>query len=302
MPFLAVRIDLRGLDAEAVESAAFAAGAASVTYTDQRDDAILEPAPGEFRLWPATRLEALFDAAGLDAARLGALAVELAARLDLPLDRLDLAAIGDRAWEREWLRDFKPMRFGTRLWVCPTHAPCPDPAAVVVTLDPGLAFGTGTHPTTRLCLEWLEARDCQGLTAIDYGCGSGILAIAACRLGASQVAAYDIDPQALVATHDNAEANGVLGRLKLCTTPDELPAAAELVLANILSGPLCELAGRLSGLVRPGGRLLLSGLLESQSTEVCAAYASQLRLSVWRSLDGWCALEGLRASHSPARQ
>ncbi len=302
MPFLAVRIDLRGLDAEAAESAAFAAGAASVTYTDQGDDAILEPAPGEFRLWPATRLEALFDAAGLDAVRLGALAVELAARLELPLDRLDLAAIGDRAWEREWLRDFKPMRFGSRLWVCPTHATCPDPVAIVVTLDPGLAFGTGTHPTTRLCLEWLESLDCDGRTAIDYGCGSGILAIAACRLGASQVAAYDIDPQALVATHDNAAANGVLDRVKLCTTPEALPAAAELVLANILSGPLCELAGRLAGLVRPGGRLLLSGLLESQAMEVRAAYAPHLQLRVWRCLDGWCALEGERASQPPGRQ
>lgn len=300
MAFLSVRIRLDGLVAEAVEDACFAAGALSVSYTDQRDDAILEPAPGEFRLWPATRLEAVFAAEAADPLRLAA----LAAAIGLPLAALEVVHVPDRAWEREWLRDFRPMRFGTRLWICPAGtSPPPEAAtgadaAVIVRLDPGLAFGTGTHPTTAMCLEWLDAEIRCGATAaprvIDYGCGSGILAIAALRLGAARAAAFDIDPQALTATADNAAANGIAHRLDVVPRDADLPADADLLVANILAGPLIDLAPRLATLCRPGGRLALAGLLAEQAGDVVAAYAPWFEIAPVASRDGWTLLAGSR--------
>ena len=299
MPQIALTLDLDGLDAEAVEAACFAAGALAVTYTDQRDDAVLEPAPGEVRLWPATRLQALFEAEALQPAQL----VFLAADIGCDVGRLQVRAVEERAWEREWLRDFKPMRFGERLWIKPSHATVGEPAAVVVELDPGLAFGTGTHPTTRLCLEFLDGAQSEGAAiaggrVVDYGCGSGVLAVAALKLGAGQAFAFDIDPQALVATLDNAGRNRVADRLQIHASADELAAAvqqaggADIVLANILAGPLCELAPRLQSLLKPGGTLVLAGLLDDQAEEVAAAYAPGITLGVWRSLEGWSCLAG----------
>jgi ribosomal protein L11 methyltransferase len=296
MPQLAVTIDLDGHDADEIEAACFALGALSVVLTDQRDDAILEPAPGEIRLWPATRLQAIF-AAEIESETL---LVELARITGCPRERYTLSTLEDRAWEREWLKDFKPLRFGTRLWICPTHARVDDPAACVVTLDPGLAFGTGTHPTTRLCLEYLDALPAAALdgTVVDYGCGSGVLAIAALRLGAARALAHDIDPQALIATADNAATNDVAGKIVAFESATDLVAAvaasggACVVLANILSGPLCELAPRLGPLLAPGGHLVLAGLLEEQADEVIAAYAPHLPLQRWRGLDGWICLAG----------
>jgi ribosomal protein L11 methyltransferase len=296
MAFLSVRIRLDGLDAEAIESACFAAGAHSVTFTDQRDDAILEPAPGEFRLWPATRLEAVFDAAVASAAW----PEEFAAQLGLPLAALEVAPIADRVWEREWLRDFRPLRFGRRLWVCPHELEPPaealaDPATVLLRLDPGLAFGTGTHATTAMCLEWLDAMVTPAQhRVIDYGCGSGILAIAALRLGAARAAGFDIDPQALTATRDNALANDVAGRLEIVAADAALQPGADLIVANILAGPLVELAPRLAALCAPGGRLALAGLLDAQTDEVRAAYEPWFDIGVRASRDGWTCLAGSR--------
>lgn len=297
MAFVSITIDLDGLDPEAVEDACFAAGAVSLSFTDQHDDPILEPAPGEFRLWPATRLQAIFDAGEADPASCGpALAAALADTLGLDAARLASAPVAERAWEREWLKDFHPMRFGERLWIRPSHATVEAPDAVVVTLDPGLAFGTGTHPTTRLCLEWLDANLVPGCRAIDFGCGSGVLAVAAARLGAARVAAHDIDPQALLATAENAAANAVGARIVVHAEAAGLEPGVELVLANILSGPLVELAPRLAGLLAPGGALVLAGLLDEQADEVIAAYAPHLDLQAWRSLDGWTCLAGRRAA------
>ena len=290
MPQLSLKIDLDGLDAEVVESVVFAAGALSVTYSDQRDDPILEPAPGEFRLWPATRLEALFAAE----AAAPELLANLAGELGLPLNRLQTSTVGERVWEREWLRDFKPMRFGNRLWICPSHAQVDVEGAVVVNLDPGLAFGTGTHPTTRLCLEWLDACLRAGDTAIDYGCGSGILAIAALKLGANHVWAHDIDPQALLATGLNAATNNVADRLTRVENGASVSAVVDVVMANILSGPLCELAPRLTSRLRPAGQIVLAGLLEDQVGDVIDAYRGSVDLTRWRTLDGWVALAGRR--------
>lgn len=308
MPQQAITLELNELDAERVEQACFEAGAVSVVLTDCRDDAILEPAPGEVRLWPATRLQALYTEP-LTADALAQLAIDIGCAAS----RLQVSEIADRVWEREWLRDFQPMRFGERLWICPSHTSVDDANAVVIKLDPGLAFGTGTHPTTRLCLEYLDARatsnsrsasDARAVRdtslVIDYGCGSGVLAIAALHLGAAHAVAYDIDPQALIATRDNAEANGVAQALTIVNEAPRAPLTADLLLANILSGPLCELAPRLAALLKPGGDLVLAGLLEEQAAEVIAAYSPWLTLRPWRSLDGWVCLAGTRSAAGEA--
>ena len=293
MTFLTLRIKLDGLDAEQVEQACFDAGAYSITYTDQRDDPILEPAPGEFRLWPASRLEAVFggDTDG------DALIADLTGTLGVAAHQFEVAQLADRAWEREWLKDFQPMRFGRRLWICPTHSEPPTEPAdrVIVRLDPGLAFGTGTHATTAMCLEWLEARAGTATQrVIDYGCGSGILAIAALALGARTAQGFDIDPQALIATRDNAESNGVAARLQIVAASEALQPEADRVVANILAGPLVELAPRLAALCRPGGELALAGMLEAQAGEVAAAYAPWFDVQVFARRDGWVCLCGSR--------
>ncbi len=289
--FLSLALDLDGLDPEAAESACFELGAVSVTYTDQRDDPVLEPAPGEMRLWPATRLQAIFD----DAADGETIAAVLSATLGTTIDRIRVQAIEDKAWEREWLADFHAMRFGRRLWVCPHHESVTETDAIVVHLDPGLAFGTGTHATTALCLEWLDGHLAPGARVVDYGCGSGILALAAAKLGAARTWAFDIDPQALIATRDNAARNGVEPAIETCESAAQLPRGVDVLLANILAGPLCELAPDFAALVRPGGHLVLSGLLEEQADEVMQAHRPWFDIGVAAVRDGWVALSGVRA-------
>ena len=294
MPHLALSFDLGAAGAADVEAACFAGGALAVTFSDARDDAVLEPAPGELRLWPATRVTALY-AAELSSA---AVLVDLAARLGLDAGRIEARCVADRVWEREWLKDFHAMRFGRRLWICPHHEVVTEPGAVVVWLDPGLAFGTGTHPSTALCLEWLDGAALAGREVIDYGCGSGVLAIAAARLGAARVAAFDIDPQALIATRENAAANDVAAVVRPCETEGELPAAADVLLANILAGTLVDLSAGLAARVRPGGALLLAGILAAQAEAVTTAYRPWFDMDVSGSRDGWVALRGTRRQDS----
>lgn len=290
MPQLAVTLTLDGLDAERVEEACFEFGALSVSYTDMRDDPILEPAPGEFRLWPHSRLQALFpfETSPED------VVIGLTHVLRIPADRIQIETLADRVWEREWLRDFHPMCFGTRLWVAPHHSHVHTEGAIIVRLDPGLAFGTGTHATTAMCLSWLDQHAGAGQTAIDYGCGSGVLAVAAAKLGVRAVSAYDIDPQALTATRDNAAANGVEGVVSAIERETDLPAGADMLLANILCGPLCELAARFAALVRGGGRIVLAGLLASQADEVTRAHTPWFDIEPFATRDGWTALTGIR--------
>ena len=290
MPFLELTLELQGLAPQTAEAATFALGALSVTLTDSRDDAVLEPAPGEIRLWPATRMQALF----VDGTDASAVSGALARRLGVDRSRIRPRIIEDRLWEREWLKDFHAMRFGTRLWVCPRHEVVTDPAAVVVLLDPGLAFGTGTHATTAMCLEWLDAHCPRGAQVIDFGCGSGILAIAALKLGAGRAWCHDIDPQALLATAQNAQANRVASATVICAIPAELPAAVDVLLANILSGPLCALAEPFASLVRPGGHVILSGLMEHQAAEVTAAYDAWFDTTPIAVREGWVALHAAR--------
>jgi len=290
MPFLELTLELQGLSPDLAEEAAFGSGALSVTLTDSRDDAVLEPKPGEVRLWPATRMQALF-ADGSDCA---ALLAGLAQQLGVDPARIQPRVIADRLWEREWLKDFHAMRFGARLWVCPHHEVVDDPDAVIVLLDPGLAFGTGTHATTAMCLSWLDAHAPLGARVIDFGCGSGILAIAALKLGAARAWCHDIDPQALLATGENAQANGVAEATVICATLTALPAAVDVLLANILSGPLCELAPLFATLVRPGGHVILSGLMQHQEAEVTAAYDAWFDTTPIAAREGWVALNAVR--------
>ncbi|MEP7313783.1 MAG: 50S ribosomal protein L11 methyltransferase [Pseudomonadota bacterium] len=291
MAYLSLSVDLEGLDPAAAEAACFNAGALSVTLTDAVDDAILEPRPGELRLWPQTVLQALFDA---DTAGPVAL-IALAGALELPASRIRVTQLADRVWEREWLKDFHAMQFGRRLWILPHHESLPaDPQAVVVRLDPGLAFGTGTHPSTALCLTWLDANLQPQARVIDYGCGSGVLAIAAARLGAAQVDCHDIDPQAAIATRDNAAANQVGERILLHDDPATLPRSAEVLLANIISGTLIELAPRFAELLPRGGHLVLAGILDDQAASVIEAYSGFIALTPAGERDGWTALAGQR--------
>lgn len=280
-------------DVECVEVALNAAGALSVTCCDAADHPLCESDAQHPPLWPHTQVRALFPIA-TDAGAVRAVLVAALGRL--PPHRC--TPLADRDWEREWLRDFKPMRFGRRVWIVPSTYALPDPRAINVRLDPGLAFGTGTHPTTALCLEWLDAAVLAGKTVVDYGCGSGILAIAAGLLGATHVHAVDNDPQALTATRENACRNRVEARIEV-GLPENLPAApADVVLANILAAPLIELAPRFAASVKAGGELVLSGILSDQDNEVHAAYAPWFRFGPGAQREGWCRLDAHRKPES----
>ncbi|MGH8220553.1 MAG: 50S ribosomal protein L11 methyltransferase [Steroidobacteraceae bacterium] len=299
MPLLELTFELDPLSNEAeeaaLEAACFAAGALSVTLTDAADDPVLEPLPGEVRLWPSTRVAALFPA---DAPLLAA-SRAVAAALALPAERIIAREVADRPWEREWLAHSHAMRFGRRLWVAPHHERVAEPGAVVVQLDPGLAFGTGTHPTTALCLEWLDERLEPGARAIDYGCGSGILGLAAAKLGAAEVECFDFDPQALTAAETNAAANGVSDRLRPVARDCDLTPGADVLLANILAEPLVALAPRFAELARAGGTLVLAGILTNQGDEVTEAYRAWFDMARFGARDDWVGLAGVRRSRAP---
>ncbi len=291
MPWLQLSLEAMEHSADQLEDALLQAGAVAVTLHDAGDQPLFEPGPGETPLWPHTRVTGLFDAQ-TDIAVIKQILRQVLSTQRLPeccMERLE-----ERDWVRTWMDDFHPMRFGERLWVCPSHQPPPDPAAINVMLDPGLAFGTGTHPTTSLCLSWLDGVELARETVIDYGCGSGILAIAAAKLGACQVWAVDIDPQALLACDDNAADNDVAGKVALCEPPALPPVRADSLIANILAGPLIRLAPHFAKLVKPGGRIALSGILDYQAQEVESAFVDWFDFGPSRRQEGWVLLEGLR--------
>jgi ribosomal protein L11 methyltransferase len=288
--WLQVRLEVPEARIEAVGTACEEAGALSVTVEDAADDPVYEPLPGEIRTWAHNRISALFPPE-YDPAPLRD---TLAGLLDGDVPGWRIESLADRDWERAWLDDFRPMRFGRRLWIVPSSHQPPDPAAVNLHLDPGLAFGTGTHPTTALCLEWLDGHAAPA-TLLDYGCGSGILAIAGLLLGAGTAWAVDLDPQALTATRSNAERNVVIDRLHTCL-PEALPESMEcdLLMANILAGPLVQLAPDLAARLRRGGALVLSGILPEQATTVAEAYRPWCGELERREQDGWVRLDGRR--------
>ncbi|MEN8213737.1 MAG: 50S ribosomal protein L11 methyltransferase [Pseudomonadota bacterium] len=295
MPWLQIHITAGKPAAPFIETLLEGLGALSVTLTDAGDEPQLEPAPGEEKLWSETIITGLFDAA-TDQRRLTRAVEQAAASERIPLNiRSEL--LQDQPWERLWMENFKPMYFGRRLWVVPRGQQLPAEAgkdAVALTLDPGLAFGTGTHPTTALCLQWLDGAALQQKSVIDYGCGSGILGIAALLLGADSVTGIDHDPQALIASRQNAEENGVSKRLTLLPAGEQPGAKCDILLANILASVLAELAPLLTGLVRPGGAIALSGILHDQAAMVQQAYQQHFTLDPPQQLDDWILITGKR--------
>jgi len=294
MAFLTLRFDTDSASAERWSDALLDAGALAVDVSDPAagtpDESPLYgepgvPGPG---LWRVSRIEALF-ADGTDAGRVLA---EAARAIDAPMPSHEAREVADRDWVRATQSQFGPIAIGEGFWIVPSWCDLPEPGAIALQLDPGLAFGTGSHPTTRLCLEWLRETIAGGETVLDYGCGSGILAIAAAKLGARNVAGTDVDAQALDASAANARANGVEARFAM---PDRLGAGeCDVVVANILANPLILLAPALAARTKPGGCIALSGILEGQGDEVAAAYARWFTLAVWRRLDGWVLLSGKR--------
>ncbi|GKW38220.1 MULTISPECIES: 50S ribosomal protein L11 methyltransferase [Pectobacterium] len=292
MPWIQLKINTSGKVAEQLGDVMMESGAVSVTFQDTHDTPVFEPLPGETRLWGDTDAIALYDAETDMNAVIAMLEQEplLGVGFKHKIEQLE-----DKDWEREWMDNFHPMQFGKRLWICPSWRDIPDPTAVNVMLDPGLAFGTGTHPTTALCLQWLDGLDLEGKTIIDFGCGSGILAIAALKLGAARAIGIDIDPQAIQASRDNAQRNGVSERLELYLPKDQ-PAdlSADVVVANILAGPLRELAPLISDLPKAGGHLGLSGVLATQADGVAEAYADKFTLDPVAEREEWCRITGQR--------
>ena len=277
---------------EVISTALEEAGAASVTFEDAVDQPILEPLPGETPLWDQLIITGLYPA---DDDLTGLLLQLELQRSEWGITDLKLERLEDRPWVREWMDNFHPMQFGKRLWVYPSWRAVPEDAtdAVKILLDPGLAFGTGTHPTTALCLEWLDGEDLTGKTVLDYGCGSGILAIAAAKLGAGKLVATDIDPQALEATLENARRNQLPNDRIFTCMPEDVPSQQfDIVIANILSGPLVSLAPTILSYLKPTGRLALSGILADQGQNVATAYQAQLESVQITAKEDWLRLEG----------
>lgn len=292
MPWIQLKLNANAKNAEAIGELLMQNGALSATFTDAKDTPVFEPLPGETRLWGDTDITGLFEADS----DMQSIIKELKTS---PLIDNDFAykiePLEDKDWEREWMDNFHPMQFGKRLWICPSWKPIPDENAVNVLLDPGLAFGTGTHPTTALCLTWLEGQDLRDKVIIDFGCGSGILAIAALKLGAKRVIGIDIDPQAITASRDNATRNGVSEQLELYL-PDDLPVGiqADVLVANILAGPLRQLSTQIEALVSAQGSLALSGILDSQADELIEVYSKWFVMKPANIEQEWAQLSGVK--------
>ena len=289
MAWLQLRINTSSEYAESVGDMLSANGSQAVTYVDAKDTPMYEPKPGEIMLWPDTQVVGLFEA---DADMKSILQRLGKAKVLGPDFKYKLEPLEDKDWEREWMDNFHPMQFGERLWICPSWRDVPDPDAVNVMLDPGLSFGTGTHPTTALCLRWLDGIDMAGKTVVDFGCGSGILALAALKLGAERVVGVDIDPQALQATKENARRNGVEDRLDVYLPQDQPELEADVVMANILSGPLLELQSVITNYCKSKGLLVLSGILAEQVSKIEDAYSQDIVLEP-SAIDGeWARVSG----------
>lgn len=302
MPFLQLSLHCSESDQPRFEHALQELGALAVTLSDAHADApdeqaIFEPGVGEQPLWADMQLVALFAAGTRPEALLHALEA-----LDPGLDlaSASFSEVADQDWERAWMDQYAPLQFGRRTWIVPWNSELPDdarrPDAAVLRLDPGLAFGSGTHPTTALCLEWLDGLDLHGLEVLDFGAGSGILALAALQLGAARAVAVDNDPQALIATRDNAERNGLAGRIEVHAPEDAPPARYPVVVANILASALDALAPTLAARVAPGGRIALSGILAGQESDLVARYAAWFDALAVAQREDWMRIDGIRRS------
>ncbi|ADZ92308.1 50S ribosomal protein L11 methyltransferase [Marinomonas mediterranea] len=272
MSWLQIRIHTTPDHVPAFEDSLLECGAMVVTFEDVYDDPVYEPDLNTTPLWKHTKVTGLFEADS-DIEHIRPVIEHCAEKLGQTDIDLKIEILEDKDWIREWMDNYHPIKFGNRLWVCPTWREVPDEDAITLMLDPGLAFGTGTHPTTALCLEWLDSVDCKDKTIIDYGCGSGILGVAGLLLGAKQMIGIDIDPQAVEATRANAERNNIeSSKYEVKLPPYDSDLQADLVVANILAGPLAELSSTISATVKTGGKLALSGVLANQAEDVVEAY------------------------------
>lgn len=292
MAWIQLRIHTGKQEAELVSDLLMELGSVSITFEDGQDEPIFEPKLGETPLWNDTVVIALFDAT-MDLNPI----IDTLQALPYLNDSVQykVEQIEDKDWVREWMDAFHPIKFGERLWICPSWREIPEPNAVNVILDPGLAFGTGTHPTTALCLQWLDSLDLTDKEVIDFGCGSGILSVAALKLGAKKVTGIDIDYQAIDASTANAERNNVLDKLDLFlpqNQPQDLQA--DVLVANILAGPLRELAPKIASLVKTNGKLALSGLLREQADEIAEYYSQWFEMDASCHKEDWTRLTGIK--------
>lgn len=287
-----ILLKLRAEHSAELEELLLEAGASSVTLMDAEDQAVFQKKPGATPLWDTSALLGLFPIEN----DLGSLVATLQFHPQvLNRESLQVTALIDQAWERAWMKDFQPRQFGERLWICPSWQPPPDPEAVNIMLDPGMAFGTGTHATTAMCLGWLEQAQLQSKEVIDYGSGSGVLAIGAALLGAGQVYAVDNDPQAIAATIDNSHRNNIPQQTITAHLPKTLPKLhSDILLANILAEPLHELADHFAALVKPGGSIVLSGILTEQAGPLSESYGRWFAMSRPEIREGWVLLHGTR--------
>jgi len=292
MPWIQLRLNADEETSEKYSDWLIACGAQAVTFIDAKDTPIYEPLPGdEVIYWSNTVVMGLFDAShDMDKA----ITYLQGIHPDKGEMHYRLEQLEDKDWEREWMDNFHPMKFGERLWICPSWLEVPEPDAVNVMLDPGLAFGTGTHPTTALCLTWLDGLNLKGKTVVDFGCGSGILSLAALKLGAEKVIGIDIDPQALQASKANAQRNGVENRLELYLPENQPSLKADVVVANILAGPLRELAPIIIEFVGDNGLLALSGVLEEQAQELQTIYGKWCEMAPIAVQEEWVRLSGTK--------
>jgi len=298
MPWLQIKINTTPERSEPYEDLLLSAGCAAVTFEDTEDQPIFEPDLGTTPLWSNTTITGLFAAEhNLEETLKFINQGHDQLFPNLPAPSIKAEILEDKDWEREWMDNYHPMQFGSRLWVCPSWKETPDPSAVNLMLDPGLAFGTGTHPTTALCLEWLDKQTLDNEFVIDYGCGSGILGIAALLLGANKAIGVDIDPQALQATKDNLLRNQLPDDILHVYLPENTPQQpADTLVANILAGPLVQLAPTLSSLIKDNGRLCLSGLLSPQENEIREAYSTWFDLDPIAEKEGWIRVTGTKRS------
>ncbi len=289
--FIQISFEIHAQEAQISEEVLNSLGALAVSFEDAKDQPILEPGVGETPLWSEAVIKSLFPEETDCMVVLAGLSEGLPL---LNLESVNFELLADQAWERAWMIDFKPMCFGKKFWIYPSNIPVPADHLALV-LDPGLAFGTGTHPTTSMCLDYLASIDCKDKIIMDFGCGSGILALAALKLGAQKVIAIDNDPQALIATKDNAERNNLYSENLIILDSINIPKTpVDILLANILAAPLVNFAPLFSRLVKPQGAIALSGILQNQTQEIIDAYAPYFEFFDMRTLGDWVRIDAKR--------
>ena len=291
MPWLQLKIVSPRTEVKKLESSLLKTGAASVTLEDNADQPIFEPALGETPLWDQVRVTGLYDAE----VNTAEITTKIANKLRGQIPHHKWEQLEDKDWEREWMNNYHAIRCGERLWICPSWQQPPEPDKINLMLDPGLAFGTGTHPTTFMCMQWIDQQNFDGLDIVDYGCGSGILGIATLLMGAKKVIGVDIDPQALLATTENAKRNNLPEDAMPVFLPKDCPNfQADMMLANILAGPLAELAPALNAMTKVGGKICLSGILAVQADAVKAAYAQWFDFDPIATQEEWVRITGTK--------